>query len=251
MRHPVAAIVLAAGLGKRMHSPKAKVLHDILGRPMVTYVAATAGRVAADALVVVVGHQAEAVRDAVSQAAVARYAHQERQLGTGHAVQCALPFVPKACDQLLVLCGDTPLLTAATLERLVQEHVAAGRDATLVAVELGDPSGYGRVLLDADRQVCAIVEEADASAGERAIRLINVGIYCLRRRFLAEMLPRLSADNAQREFYLTEIIRLGYESGRRVGVCLGADPDEILGVNTPQDLVRVEALMARRSAIKA
>ncbi len=251
MRHPVAAIVLAAGLGKRMKSPKAKVLHDVLDRPMVTYVVDAAGRLAGDAVIVVVGHQAEAVRAAVSQSAVARYASQEQQLGTGHAVQCALPLVPDACDPLLVLCGDTPLLTAATLERLVQEHVAAGRDATLVAVELGDPTGYGRVLLDADRQVCAIVEEADASAAERAIRLINSGIYCLRRRFLLEMLPRLSTDNAQREFYLTDIIRLGYESGRRVGVCLGTDPDEILGVNTPQDLARVEALMARRRAIKA
>jgi UDP-N-acetylglucosamine diphosphorylase/glucosamine-1-phosphate N-acetyltransferase len=251
MSHPVAAIILAAGLGKRMRSPKAKVLHDILDRPMVAYVADAAGRVAGDAVIIVVGHQAEAVRDAVAKTATARYAHQERQLGTGHAVQCALPLVPEACDHLLVLCGDTPLLTAGTLDRLVREHVAADRDATLVAVELEDPTGYGRVLLDAGGQVCAIVEEADASAGERAIRLVNSGIYCLRRRFLLEMLPRLSTDNAQSEFYLTDVVRLGYESGRRVGVCLGADPDEILGVNTPRDLVRVEALMARRTRIKA
>jgi UDP-N-acetylglucosamine pyrophosphorylase len=251
MGDSVAAIVLAAGLGKRMRSPKAKVLHDILGRPMVAYVVAAAGAVAGDALIVVVGHQAEAVREVVLQAAAARFALQERQFGTGHAVQCALPLLPNACEQVLVLCGDTPLLSVAMLERLVREHVAAGRDATLVAVELEDPSGYGRVLLDAERRVCAIVEEADATPEERAIRLINSGIYCLRRGFLAETLPRLSAENAQNEFYLTDIIRLGYESGRPIGVCLGADPDEILGVNTPGDLSRVEALMARRQAIKS
>lgn len=249
MSPSVAAIVLAAGLGKRMHSPKAKVLHEVLGSPMVAYVAAAAGEIAGDALIVVVGHQAQTVRDAVSRLAPARYAYQERQLGTGHAVQCALPLLPEGCEQLLVLCGDTPLLTAMTLKRLVREHVASGRDATLVAVELEDPTGYGRVLVDADREVCAIVEEADASAGQRAIRLINSGIYCLRRSFLVETLPRLSTQNAQQEFYLTDVIRLGYESGRPIGVCLGSDPDEILGVNTPQDLARVEALMVRRRAI--
>ncbi|MFO7709288.1 MAG: NTP transferase domain-containing protein [Desulfobacterales bacterium] len=251
MRHDIAAIILAAGLGKRMRSPKAKVLHEVLGRPMVSYVVEAAGKIAADALIVVVGHQAQAVRGAVSLTASARYAHQERQLGTGHAVQCALPLLPPGCEQVVVLCGDTPLLSAGTLERLVADHVEAGRDATLVAVELDDPAGYGRVLLNAERQVCGIVEEADASAGQRALRLINSGIYCLRVDFLAEMLPRLSTDNAQREFYLTDIIRLGYESGRNIGVSQGADPHEILGVNTPQDLARVEALMARRSSIRA
>jgi UDP-N-acetylglucosamine diphosphorylase/glucosamine-1-phosphate N-acetyltransferase len=251
MRPDIAAIILAAGLGKRMHSPKAKVLHEVLGRPMVSYVVAAAEKIAGDAVIVVVGHQAHAVRGVVSQSAAARYAHQEQQMGTGHAVQCALPLVPAGCEQVVVLCGDTPLLTAATLERLVLDHVASGRDATLVAVELTDPTGYGRVLLNTGGQVCGIVEEADASAGQRAIRLINSGIYCMRLGFLVEMLPRLSTENAQREFYLTDVIRLGYETGKHIGVSHGADPDEILGVNTPQDLARVEALMARRSSIKA
>jgi UDP-N-acetylglucosamine diphosphorylase/glucosamine-1-phosphate N-acetyltransferase len=251
MRHNIAAIILAAGLGKRMHSPKAKVLHEVMGCPMVSYVVAAAGKIAGDALIVVVGHQAQAVRGVVSQAVAARYAHQEQQLGTGHAVQCALPLLPAGCEQVVVLCGDTPLLTAGTLEQLALDHVSHRRDATLLAVELEDPTGYGRVLLNAGGQVCGIVEEADASAGQRAIRLINSGIYCMRLNFLSEMLPRLSTDNAQREFYLTDIVRLGYESGRRIGVSHGADPDEILGVNTPQDLARVEALMAHRSSIKA
>jgi UDP-N-acetylglucosamine diphosphorylase/glucosamine-1-phosphate N-acetyltransferase len=249
MKEKIAVIILAAGLGKRMRSPKAKVLHEILGRPMLTYVIDVAREIAGRAVIVVVGNQAEAVRRAVSGAAAVRYAYQDRQLGTGHAVLCALPQLPDDCEQVVVLCGDIPLLTAPTLKSLVQDHLAARRDATLLAVELDVPQGYGRVLLNDHHQVCGIVEEADASAGQRAIRLINTGIYCVTRQFLSEALPKVTPDNAQGEFYLTDIIRIGYESGRMIGVSYGAAPREILGVNTPEDLARVEALMADRAAI--
>lgn len=248
MKETIAVIILAAGLGKRMRSPKAKVLHEILGRPMLAYVIDVAREIAGRSVIVVVGNQAEAVRRAVSGAAV-RYAYQDRQLGTGHAVLCALPQLPDDCEQVVVLCGDTPLLTAPTLKSLVQSHLAAGRDATLLAVELEDPQGYGRVLLNDHQQVCGIIEEADASAGQRAIRLINTGIYCVTRQFLSDALPNVTPDNAQGEFYLTDIIRIGYESGRDIGVSYGAAPREILGVNTPEDLARVEALMIGRAAI--
>ncbi|HSO59443.1 MAG TPA: NTP transferase domain-containing protein [Desulfobacterales bacterium] len=248
MKAKIAVIILAAGLGKRMRSPKAKVLHEILGRPMLSYVIDAARGIADSSVIVVVGNQAEAVRRAVSGEAV-RYATQERQLGTGHAVLCALPQLPDGCEQVVVLCGDTPLLTAPTLKGLVCNHLAARRDATLLAVELDDPQGYGRLLLNDRHQVCGIVEEADASAGQRAIRLINTGIYCVTRQFLSEALPNVTPDNAQGEFYLTDIIRIGYESGRNIGVSCGAAPREILGVNTPEDLARVEALMAGRDAI--
>jgi len=248
MKETIAVIILAAGLGKRMRSPKAKVLHEIQGRPMLAYVIDVAQAIAGRSVIVVVGNQAEAVRRAVSGAAV-RYAYQDRQLGTGHAVLCALPQLPDDCEQVVVLCGDTPLLTAPTLKSLVQDHLAAGRDATLLAVELEDPQGYGRVLLNDHQQVCGIIEEADASAGQRAIRLINTGIYCVTRQFLSDALPNVTPDNAQGEFYLTDIIRIGYESGRDIGVSYGAAPREILGVNTPEDLARVEALMIGRAAI--
>jgi UDP-N-acetylglucosamine diphosphorylase/glucosamine-1-phosphate N-acetyltransferase len=248
MKVKIAVIILAAGLGKRMRSPKAKVLHEILGRPMLSYVIDVAREIAGSSVIVVVGNQADAVRRAVSGEAV-RYAHQDRQLGTGHAVLCALPQLPDDCEQVVVLCGDTPLLTAPTLQGLVSDHLTARRDATLLAVELDEPQGYGRLLLNDRHQVCGIVEEADASAGQRAIRLINTGIYCVTRQFLSEALPNVTPDNAQGEFYLTDIIRIGYESGRNIGVSYGAAPREILGVNTPEDLARVEALMASRDAI--
>jgi UDP-N-acetylglucosamine diphosphorylase/glucosamine-1-phosphate N-acetyltransferase len=246
MDQRITVVILAAGLGKRMQSPKAKVLHEILGRPMVEYVVETARKVAGDAVVVVVGHQAEEVRRVISRAAEVIFVHQSKQLGTGHAVMCVLPHVPAECTQVLVLCGDVPLITEATLNALIAEHERAQRDATLLAVDLGNPFGYGRVLLDHRQQICGIVEEADATDTQRAIQTVNSGIYCLQRSFLAEALPRLTRSNVQGEFYLTDIIRIGYNMGRNIGVCRGQDPLEILGINTPEDLSRVEAILMGR-----
>jgi UDP-N-acetylglucosamine diphosphorylase/glucosamine-1-phosphate N-acetyltransferase len=242
----IAVVILAAGLGKRMKSSRAKVLHEVLGKPMVVYVVETAVQIAGEAVVVVVGNQAEAVRRVVSRAAEVAFAYQERQLGTGHAVICALPQLPAASEEIMVLCGDVPLVTAATLRTLVGDHLQAGRDATLLAVDLNQPYGYGRVLTTPDGRVSGIVEEADATDEQRRIRTINSGIYCINRRFLEEALPRLTRDNAQGEFYLTDIVRFGYESGRKVGAARAHNPDEIMGINTPEDLARVEAILGGR-----
>jgi UDP-N-acetylglucosamine diphosphorylase/glucosamine-1-phosphate N-acetyltransferase len=245
MTPSVAVIILAAGLGKRMKSQKAKVLHDVLGTPMVLHVVQTARQVA-EAVVVVVGNQAEEVRRVVSAASEATFAYQDRQLGTGHAVMCALPHVPEGCDPIVILCGDVPLIRASTLSGLISEHLSRRRDVTLLVVDLERPTGYGRVLLNRENGLCGIVEEADADEAQRAIRTINSGIYCVSRSFLAEALPRLDRRNAQGEFYLTDIIRLGYDRGKVLGIWRGEDADEILGVNTPDDLRRVEAVMAAR-----
>ena len=246
MDQRITVVILAAGLGKRMKSPKAKVLHEVLGRPMVAHVAETARKIAGDGVVVVVGHQAAEVHRAVARVAEALLVQQDQQLGTGHAMICALPHVRADCSQVLVLCGDVPLITASTLNDLVADHERAQRDATLLAVDVDRPFGYGRVLLDQSHQICGIVEEADATDAQRAIRTINSGIYCLNRGFLAETLPRLTRRNVQAEFYLTDIIRIGYDLGRNIGVCRGHDPQEILGINTPEDLARVEAILKER-----
>ena len=242
----ITVVILAAGLGKRMQSPKAKVLHEVLGRPMVAYVVETARKIAGDAVIVVVGHQAEEVRRVVSRAAEAIFVHQHQQLGTGHAVMCVLPHLPAECAQVLVLCGDVPLVTDATLNDLIADHERAQRDATLLAVDVDKPFGYGRVLLDHRQQICGIVEEADATDAQRAIQTINSGIYCLKRSFLAEALPQLTRSNVQGEFYLTDIIRIGYDMSRNIGVCHGHDPQEILGINTPDDLARVDAILKQK-----
>lgn len=246
MQGAVGAIILAAGRGKRMKSPLAKVLHAVRGKPMVHYVVEAARAVCGDAVVVVVGHQADEVRRIVSGIARVRFALQEEQLGTGHAVLCALPEVPPSCESLLVLCGDVPLIAPGTLASLVEDHHRAGRDATVLAVDLEEPQGYGRLIFDGERRLCAIIEEADADPVQRAVRTVNSGIYCLRRSFLEAALPRLSRDNAQGEYYLTDVVRIGVESRRRVGVFRGGDPDEVLGVNSPEDLARIERLLAAR-----
>jgi UDP-N-acetylglucosamine diphosphorylase/glucosamine-1-phosphate N-acetyltransferase len=248
MDHQVAVVILAAGLGKRMKSNRAKVLHEVLGKPMVVYVVDAAIPIAGKAVVVVVGNQAEEVRREVVCRTEVMFAYQDRQLGTGHAVKCALPYLPSGYEEIMVLCGDVPLITTLTLRNLVTEHVKACRDATLLAVDLEQPYGYGRVLLGSEGQVLGIVEEADATDEQRAIRTINTGIYCINRQFLEEALPRLTNDNAQGEYYLTDIIRIGYESGRNVGAAWALNPNEILGINTIQDLARVEAILQGRIA---
>jgi UDP-N-acetylglucosamine diphosphorylase/glucosamine-1-phosphate N-acetyltransferase len=242
----LSVVILAAGLGKRMKSRKAKVLHEVLGKPMVLYVVDTARKIAGDAVVVVVGHQAEEVRQVVSREAVVDFAYQQQQLGTGHAVMCALPHLSADSEDIIVLCGDVPLVSESTLCNLIAEHKGAGRDATLLFVELERPYGYGRVVLDSQQRLCAIVEEVDASVEQRAIRTINSGIYCFNHRFLADTLPRLSPNNAQGEFYLTDIIQIGYEMGCNLGASRGIDALEILGINTLEDLAQVEAVMTAR-----
>jgi bifunctional UDP-N-acetylglucosamine pyrophosphorylase/glucosamine-1-phosphate N-acetyltransferase/UDP-N-acetylglucosamine pyrophosphorylase len=186
------------------------------------------------------------VRRAVSRAAEAVFVHQHQQLGTGHAMMCVLPHLGAECEQVLVLCGDVPLVTESTLKNLIADHERAQRDATLLAIDLDNPFGYGRVLLDHRQQICGIVEETDATDIQRAIKTINSGIYCIKRSFLAEALPRLTRSNVQGEFYLTDIIRIGYDLGRNIGLCRGDDPQEILGINTPDDVDRVEAILKER-----
>ena len=251
MENNVAAIILAAGLGTRMKSDLAKVLHPILGKPMVSYVLETAYGVARDNVVVVVGHQADEVKRICSQTPGVAFALQEEQLGTGHAVQCAMPEISKDVAEVLILCGDVPLLKIATVKRLLNDHRENGRILSLLAVEVDQPHGYGRVIMDDQRNLTRIVEEADATAGEKKIRLINSGIYCVNRRFLDASLARITPDNAQGEFYLTDIIGIGYADGRKIGVLVGEDDLEVAGVNSINDLKFVEQVFREKITKKS
>ncbi len=251
MRVPVpscSVIILAAGLGKRMKSDMAKVLHEIHGRAMVAYVAEAALQVAGQEVVVVVGHQAELVRNAVSASVEGpvRFAMQQEQLGTGHAVSCAMPFLGEKTEQVVILYGDVPLLAARTIRRLADDHSAAKRELTVLAVQMKDPTGYGRIVTDEAGGLKGIVEEADASAEQKRIDQINTGIYCVSKEFLAETLPLLSADNAQGEYYLTDIVKIGYRQGRRMGMVLLSDADELIGVNSMEELARARQIMTLR-----
>jgi len=243
MKDNVAVVILAAGQGTRMKSNKAKVLHEIAGRPMVLYVVETARKIAGDNVIVVIGHQAHKVREIISESAPAHFAYQEEQLGTAHAVQCAVSHIPDACNQVVILCGDVPLIRTETITALIEEHLSAARDISLLAVELDNPYGYGRVLVDENRKVFGIIEEADASAAQKQIKLINAGIYCIHKAFLLQALPKIRTNNVQSELYLTDIMGIGHAENKEIGVMVGTDPLEVIGVNTIQELKRVETIM--------
>lgn len=231
-----AVIVLAAGLGKRMKSDMAKVLHKVLGKPMIHYVLETAVSFAEGNIYVIVGHQSEIVRAAIEKSFTVNYVYQEKQLGTGHAVSCALPFLEPEIQQVVILCGDTPLISQSTIASLIRTHLNSKNDLTVLAVNLDNPTGYGRILLNEKQQVAGIVEEADATDVQRNIKTVNAGIYCVNRSFLADAIGSLTSRNAQQELYLTDIVGIGFGKNKVIAAVIAEDATEMMGVNSQEDL---------------
>ncbi len=247
MANGVAVIILAAGLGKRMRSPKAKVLHMLNGRPMVVHVVETARGITENQIMLVIGKQAEKVRQIVDREFEGIcFALQKEQRGTGHATMCAVPQLPKHIRHVMILCGDVPLLTEETLARLLKNHLLADRDMTLLAVKADNPYGYGRIITDQSNQMVGIIEEADATAEQRAIKIINSGIYCIKKQFLIDSLEQIEPNNIQGELYLTDIIAIGHRQGANLGFVMGKSFEEVVGVNTPDDLMHAEAILQRQ-----
>jgi bifunctional UDP-N-acetylglucosamine pyrophosphorylase/glucosamine-1-phosphate N-acetyltransferase len=241
---PLHAVVLAAGLGKRMKSGRHKTVHPVCGKPMILYAMDLIERLAADRTVVVVGHEAEQVRRIVG--ARAAFALQEEQLGTGHAVLQAEPLIGGEDGTTLVLYADMPLLTDDTVRRLVDTHRRSGAAVTVLSAVVDDPTGYGRIVRDASGRLAAIVEEKDCSESERAVREINTGVYCFDNRKLFAALRRVTNRNAQGEYYLTDVIGILRGDGETAEVVTAADPAEAAGVNDRIGLAEAEALMRRR-----
>lgn len=246
MLKKIAAIILAAGMGTRMKSNKAKVLHEVADRPMILYVVEAAQAAAGDDVIVVIGNQAEKVRKILSATNPLIFAYQEKQLGTAHAVMCALPCIPEHCDEVVILCGDVPLILPETITGLVENHLTWSRDISLLAVELKNPHGYGRILLDNSGQVSGIIEEADATPEQKQIKLVNAGIYCVNKKFLQDALPKIRSNNAQEELYFTDIMDIGYREQKKMGVMVADDCIQILGVNNCHDLAEVDEIMKKR-----
>ena len=240
----LAAVILAAGKGTRMKSAHPKVLHPVSGRPMVHYPVRLARSLGCEPAVLVIGHGAEAVRTALPGDDI-RFALQEEQLGTGHALLCAREAVGDFQGTLLLLCGDVPLLRQKTLERLLDYHALRKAAATVLTAEMSDPHGYGRIIRDGE-EVLHIVEEKDASQKEKAVREINTGIYALEAPLVFEMLTALGRDNAQGEYYLTDVVAALRASGHTVGALAAADPDETMGINDRVQLAGAGAIMRRR-----
>ncbi|MFQ5601515.1 MAG: NTP transferase domain-containing protein [Candidatus Krumholzibacteriia bacterium] len=241
----VAAVILAAGIGKRMKSDLAKVLHLALGRPLVEHVLDAVHAAGIERIVVVIGHQADRVREALAGRPV-ECAEQLEQLGTGHAVQQAAPLLQSHRGDVVVLCGDTPLLTGETLRRLCEVHRTTGAAATVLTAEMQDPTGYGRVIRAEDGGVLRIVEHEDATDEERRVREINSGLYVFAAPALFEAVAKVDADNAQGEYYLTDTLEILRRAGRRVSAYRCPDPRQVLGVNDPDQLREAERHLAQR-----
>jgi UDP-N-acetylglucosamine diphosphorylase/glucosamine-1-phosphate N-acetyltransferase len=244
----LAVIVLAAGLGKRMKSDKAKVLHEVLGKPMVHYVLETATRLADGNIYVIVGHQSDIVRASIEKKYDVNYVHQEKQLGTGHAVSCALPYLKPQIQHVVILCGDTPLIKQSTIELLIRTHLDLKNELTVLAVNMDNPKGYGRILLSENQRVTGIVEEADATEHQRNIKIVNTGIYCVDSAFLTDAIGSLTNNNAQQELYLTDIVEIGFRKNKAISAVIGEDAAEMMGVNSQEDLRFAEGQMRLRSS---
>ena len=252
---PLDILILAAGLGTRMRSATAKVLHRLGGRPLIAHVCRSATALLKEArpIYVIVGHQAEEVGDAAraelgEEGAV--FVTQAEQRGTGDAVMCAREALEGANSTLLVLSGDVPFVRAETLGALVQQHrTHRGRGAacTLLSVKLDDPTGYGRVIRDAEGRFERIVEQKDATPEERQTGEINAGIYCFETRLLFDALERVRPENAQGEFYLTDVPSILRADGEDVSIYLHADAREVSGINTRVELAEFERVLRLRT----
>ncbi|MCY1265438.1 Bifunctional protein GlmU [compost metagenome] len=236
-------VILAAGQGTRMRSALPKVLHPIAGKPMLAHVIDTARSLSPQRIHVVIGHGAERVRESLAADDI-DFVLQAEQLGTGHAVAQALPFLQ--AERVLILYGDVPLIEQPTLERLLQQ--ATPEQLALLTVELADPTGYGRILRDDAGEVRAIVEQKDATPEQRAIREGNTGILAVPRERLAGWLGRLSNQNAQGEYYLTDVIAMAVTDGLRVATAQPEDAMEVQGANDRIQLAELERHHQQRIA---
>lgn len=240
----LAAVILAAGKGTRMKSELPKVLHAVAGVPMLKYPVGLARELGCAPTVAVIGHGAETVETVLAGSGVL-FALQSQQLGTGHALLCAEPQLAGFSGTVLLLCGDVPLLRRETLEALLHYHQAQQATVTVLTAHMPNPHGYGRIVRQGD-EVLRIVEEKDAGQQQRAINEINTGIYALEAPFVFEALKTIGCDNAQGEYYLTDVLAAARSAGLRVCALAAGTPEETMGINDRVQLAEAGALMRQR-----
>lgn len=234
-----------------MKSDLPKVLHPLLGRPVVNYILQTVAQLGPEKIYLVIGHQAELVQSALEKVQLPvkpDFVLQREQLGTGHAVMQAKELLQDFSGILLVLPGDAPLISAATLRGLLDYHQSGGYSATILTTVVDVPTGYGRIVRDSAGDVVGIVEEKDASDQERLIKEINSSIYCFDTQLLLACLGEITADNKQGEYYLTDVIKILRQKDYQVGAYLTSDPTEVMGINTRQELAQAGKILWRRKA---
>ena len=236
-------IILAAGHGTRMVSDKPKVLHEVCGETLVGHVIRANHQAGIDDIAVIVGFQAERVADHLPKDV--RHYLQAEQLGTGHAVIQAMDFIKDFDGNVLILMGDAPLIRPETLNNMVTAHEEKGCSATVLTAFLDDPTGYGRMIKSGD-DLIRIVEDKDATAEEKEIKEINSGMYCFNARDLADSLSEIRPNNAQGEYYLTDVIEILRNQGKKVSTYASDDPEDLAAVNNKVQLAEVGAIMRKR-----
>ena len=244
MTQSIIAVILAAGKGTRMKSARAKVLHEVFFRPMIHHVAEAVLKTVITRCAVVVGHQSHKVLNSLAAYPIIPVV-QEEQRGTGHAVLCAEAACGEA-EHVMILCGDTPLIQAATLQAMISAHQQQQATLTLMTTLLDQPFGYGRILSDDQGKIQAIIEEKDASEEQRQIREINAGIYLVDRKFLFHALRQIGTNNSQGEVYLTDIVAIANREGLAVQEFVHLPALDILGVNSRVELAQAHAALQGR-----
>ena len=242
---------MAAGLGTRMKSNRAKVLHELGGAPLIAHVVRAAQSLEPRSIITIIGHQAEEVENAVlaEVGELASFVVQEKQRGTGDAVESARGVLENSDSLVLVLSGDVPMIRVETLKKLIEHHNNTGAACSILSVRLENPTGYGRIVRDESGAFRKIVEQRDATEEERQVREINSGIYCFETKALFDALRKVEPKNDQGEYYLTDVAEIILASGRTVSVYVSSDPREVSGVNTRAELAEFENLI-RRAAIR-
>lgn len=245
MSNNIVTIILAAGLGKRMKSMLAKVLHPVAGLPMILYPVKVAEEISSEKIIVVVGHQAGMVRDVLAGRNL-EVVHQAEQRGTADAVRIGMEALRGYKGMVVILCGDVPLITSKTISELITTHRNKNASITVLTTEIKDPAGYGRVVRGNDGSILKIVEDRDASEEIRAINEINTGIYVFDSVFLSEVIKDITPENAQKEFYLTDSVDIGLKKELKVYAYKTRESDEVIGINSRIELAVVDRMMRNR-----
>lgn len=244
----LSVIVLAAGKGVRMKSELPKVLHRLCGKEMINHVVDNVKGLGGVQIIAITGYKQDEVKAALDSGVETVF--QQKQLGTGHAVMQAMPIISKEARDVLVLCADMPLVSTGTLKRFVKCHKDGGYGMTVLTAEKDDPGHYGRILRDDGGNIVSIMEYSDATPEQRRIREINSGIYCFKTEVLVEGMGGLRNDNAQGEYYLTDIVEFLKDKGIIIGGCRPDDAEEIIGINTKYQLSSVQKIMNRKNLIR-